>query len=192
MIDAHQHCWKLSEPFDYQWLESPSLKPIHRDRMPEDLADCIGKAGVDRTVLVQTQHDLEENRWALRLAEQFDWIAGVVGWVDLRSEDCEAQLQALREHPKFVGIRHVTQDEPDDDFIVRSDVMQGLRVLEQHRVPFDLLFYTKHLRHAATLAKSLPELPMVIDHLGKPEIKAGVREGWTQDIQAAASLPKVY
>ena len=192
VIDAHQHFWQLGQPFDYSWLETPGLEPIRRDFLPEDLAERIGQVGVDRTVFVQTQHNIKETRWAFGLAAQHDFIAGVVGWVDLARDDCETQLLEFKDHPKFVGIRHVTQDEPDDDFIIRPDVVRGLRVLEKHGVPFDLLFYVKHLKHAAPLAKMLPELPMVIDHLAKPQIKEGVTDGWREDLQSAAEHPNVY
>lgn len=192
VIDAHQHFWQLSQPFDYQWLDTPGLEPIRRDFLPADLAPRLEAAGVQRSVFVQTQHNVAENRWVLGLAEQHDFIAGVVGWVDLASESCEAQLLEFKDHPKFVGVRHVTQDEPDDDFIVRPDVVRGLKVLERHGVPFDLLFYVKHLKHAAPLAEMLPELPLVIDHLAKPRIKEGVTAGWREDLQAAARHPNVY
>ncbi len=131
------------------------LAPIRRDYLPEHLEPLLRATGVQRSIFVQTQHNLEENRWVLGLAEQHPFIAGVVGWVDLASPACERQLLELQRHPKFVGVRHVTQDEPDDDFIVREDVLRGLAVLEKHGVPFDLLFYVKHLRHAATLAQRL-------------------------------------
>jgi L-fuconolactonase len=192
VIDAHQHFWQLDQPFEYGWLETPGLEPIRRDFLPEDLAKLIGKVGVDRTVFVQTQHNIEENRWVLGLAEQCDFIAGVVGWVDLAGDKCETQLLEFKDHPKFVGIRHVTQDEPDDDFIIRPDVVRGLRVLEKHGVPFDLLFYVKHLKHAAPLAKMLPDLPMVINHLAKPQIKDGISDGWRRELQSAAQHPNVY
>ena len=192
IIDAHQHFWELTQPFDYAWLDAESLAPIRRDYLPADLEPQLRRVGVDRTVLVQTQHNLAENRWALRLAEQHDFTAGVVGWVDLASDQCEEQLLEFREHPRFVGVRHITQDEPDDDFIVRPDVLRGLRVLQRHGVPFDLLFYVKHLKHAATLARELPDLPMVIDHLAKPRIREQVLEGWVKPLRAAARFPNVY
>jgi L-fuconolactonase len=192
VIDAHQHFWQLRQPFDYGWLEQPALSGIRRDYLPNDLAPHLRRAGVDRTVFVQTQHNLAENRWALKLAEENDYLVGVVGWVDLASDACEEQLLEFKAHPKFVGVRHVTQDEPDDDFIVRPDVLRGLRVLEKHGVPFDLLFYVKHLRHAATLARLLPDLPMVIDHLAKPRIREGVTEDWIDHLLAAARFPNVY
>lgn len=192
IIDSHQHFWQHSQPFDYSWQDAEELSPIRRDFLPEDLAPLIRQVGVDQTIFVQTQHDVAENRWVLGLADQHDFIAGVVGWVDLASEQCEEQLLEFKDHPKFVGIRHVTQDEPDDNFIVRPQVIRGLKVLQKHGVPFDLLFYVKHLKHAATLARELPDLPMVIDHLAKPRIKDSATEDWIDNFRAASKFPNIY
>ncbi|MBA3316300.1 MAG: amidohydrolase family protein [Planctomycetota bacterium] len=192
IIDAHQHFWQRSRPFDYRWLDAPGNEPISRDFMTDDLLPRLKAAGVDRTVLVQTQHDLDENRWALSLAAKHDFIAGVVGWIDLASPDCEAQLLAFKDQPKFVGVRHITQDEPDDDFIVRPSVLAGLKVLEKHGLPFDLLFYVKHLKHAVTVARHAPELPLVIDHLAKPKIKQQSFDDWRPHLAAAAECPNVF
>jgi L-fuconolactonase len=192
VIDAHQHFWQLSQPFNYEWLRSPQNRPICRDFLPQHLSPLIQLAHVDRTVVVQTQHDLEENRWALRLADEHPFIAGVVGWVNLASSDCERQLEEFQDHPKFVGVRHVVQDEPDDDFVMREEVIRGLQVLERHAIPFDLLFYVKHLKHAAELAKQLPNLRMVINHLSKPRIKDQSINDWLPNLQAAAAFPNLY
>jgi L-fuconolactonase len=191
-IDAHQHFWQLRQPFDYGWLDAPQHAPIRRDYLPEQLEPLLRETGVDYTVFVQTQHNVAENRWVLKLAERHSFIVGVVGWVDLASENCERELEEFLHQPKFVGVRHVTQDEPDDDFIVRPKVLRGLKVLEKHNVPFDLLFYVKHLKHATTLARELPELPMVIDHLAKPRIKDGATDGWIDHFRAAARFPNMY
>lgn len=146
---------------------------------------------MQRTVFVQTQHNLAETRWVLDLARRHDFIAGVVGWVDLASPQCEEQLLALKADPKFVGVRHITQDEPDDEFIIRPEILRGLQVLQKHGVPFDLLFYVKHLRHAATVARHLPDLPLVLDHLAKPEIKQQRFFDWLPNFTAAAACPNV-
>jgi L-fuconolactonase len=191
-IDAHQHFWQRGRFRGDVWLDEPQHRPISGSFLPEDLKPLLHWHGIDGSVFVQTQHDLEENRWALDLAKKHDFIRGVVGWVDLASPRCEEQLLEFKGNPRFVGIRHITQGEPDDDFIVRDDVVRGLKVLEKHRVPFDLLFYVRHLKHAATLAKKLPRLPMVIDHLAKPRIKDHVTEGWIEHLNAAAKFPNVY
>lgn len=192
IIDSHQHFWNLDLPFDHGWLYEPQHKPICRTYLPQDLEPLLKAAGVSASVFVQTQHNPEENRWALHLAEENDFIVGVVGWVDLASEQCEDQLEEFLESPKFVGIRHITQGEPDENFIVRPEVVRGLKILQKHKVPFDLLFYTQHLQHASTLAEMLPELPMVIDHVSKPKIRDGIITGWREDLKKAAKHPNVF
>ena len=192
IIDAHQHFWKLDLPFEYGWLHEPQHQPICRDFLPGDLKPHLNAVGVQKSVFVQTQHNVEENRWALKQAEQHDFIAGIVGWVDLASEKCEEQLSEFKDNPKFVGIRHITQAEPDDDFIVRPEVVRGLKVLQKHKMPFDLLFFTQHLKHAATLAEMLPELPMVIDHLAKPKIKDRLIDDWRKDLKKAAQYRNIH
>jgi len=192
-IDAHHHLWDRSQAdFDYSWQESKSMSGICRDFLPEHLLPLIQQAEIDRTVVVQTQHHLQENRWALQLAERHDWIAGVVGWVDLTGLDCEDQVLEFKQHPKFVGVRHVVQDEPDDEFMVRDDVWKGLAVLQRHSVPYDLLFYARHLQHVTTVAKRFPELPLVINHLSKPQIKSGKIADWKQEIRNAAAHQNVF
>ena len=192
IIDAHQHFWNRSEPFDYAWLDAPEKAAIRQNHLPVDLQALLVRAGVDFTICVQTQHNLEENRWAIRLAEQHPFILGVVGWVDLTSPHCEQQLLEFKNHPKFVGIRHITQDEPDDDFIVRPEVIRGLKVLERHGVPFDLLLFVKHLKHVPALARQLPSLRMVIDHLAKPNIRDGQIDAWISGFREAGQFPNVY
>ncbi|MEY3176246.1 MAG: hypothetical protein RLZZ436_4160 [Planctomycetota bacterium] len=192
IIDAHHHFWCLDLPFDYGWLRCERHARICRDYLPEDLQPHLREAGVDRTVFVQTQHNPEETRWALRLAESHKFIAGVVGWVDLAASDCEQQLEEFLGNPLFSGVRHIVQDEPDEDFIVRPEVLRGLGVLARRGVPYDLLFYHQHLRHAATVARLFPELPLVIDHLSKPRIREGVMEPWRSQLRAAAAYPNVY
>ncbi len=189
IIDSHQHFWQLNQPFNYRWLRQHQHQRICRDYLPADLKPHLDSVGIDRSVLVQTQHNLDETRWALHLAEENEFIAGVVGWIDLRSEACEDQLLEFKYHPKFVGIRHVVQDEPDEDFIVRAEFLRGLRVLERHQVPFDILTYAHHLKHAVTLGRVVPDLPMVIDHLSKPKIRDGLINRWARELRAAAEFP---
>ncbi len=193
VIDAHHHFWEIGKSgFDYSWMDADALQPIRKTYLPADLKAHLDATGVDQSIFVQTQHNVEENRWILQFCKDNDFLAGMVGWVDLASKDCESQLEEFKDAPHFVGIRHVTHDEPDDNWIVRDDVMNGLRVLEKHSMPFDLLFFVKHLPHATTLGKAFPNLPMVIDHLAKPEIKAGRLDNWEDHFRAAAKFPNMF
>ena len=190
IIDAHHHLWDLTK-FDYPWI-APEWTQLRRNQLPADLKREIDAAGVDRTVLVQTQHSLDETRWFLDLAEANDFIAGVVGWVDLTDPALDRVIDEFASRPKLVGIRHVTQDEPDVNWIVREDVLRGLSILDKRGLAFDLLFFPQHLRHAPALARRFPNLRMVIDHLAKPPIKTGKLSGWDADLRSAAQHPNIY
>lgn len=193
VIDAHQHFWdRRNTQFDYTWQDAEPLAPICRNFMPPDLQPHLVHAGVDYTVFVQTQHNLAENRWILGLADNYPFIVGVVGWVDLASPAVADQLAEFKDHDKFVGIRHIVQDEPNDDFIIRPDILRGLKVLQKQGIPYDLLFYVKHLRHAATVARHVPDLPLVIDHLSKPRIKDHAIDDWLPYLKTAAECDNVY
>ena len=183
-IDAHQHFWDLSQgdTFDYAWLTSPDKSAIHRSYLPEDLLPQIRNAGIDRTIFVQTQHLLAENTWALKLAEANPFIAGVVGWVDLRSDFVVDQLAEFASHPKFVGVRHVVQDEPDANFMLLPEFVRGIAKLKAFGLSYDILIFPKQLPAAIELVKQFPEQPFVLDHIAKPPIKDGVVSPWDEQI----------
>ena len=187
-IDAHQHFWKFSEA-EYGWMK-PEW-PIRRDLLPPDLKPLLAQAGLDGSVAVQARQTLEESRWLLELADHHSIIKGVVGWVDLRSDKVEEQLACFAPHPKFVGVRHVVQDEPDDDFMVRTEFVRGISKLKQFNLRYDLLIFPRQLRAAIELAKMFPEQPFVLDHIAKPMIKDGVFSPWREKIRELAKLPNV-
>ncbi len=191
-IDAHQHFWQLSQPFDYRWLDDPKLARIRRDFLPSDLKPHLDARGIEGSIFVQTQHDLAENFWVLEMCRDNAFLKGVVGWVDLASPDCADQLARMQDNPRFVGVRHVVQDEPDDDFLVRPDILRGLTTLEKAGVPFDVLIYVKHLKHVPTLARRMPHLKMVIDHLAKPDIAHGGFAAWRDGFAACGAFPNVH
>ncbi|HEX7893142.1 MAG TPA: amidohydrolase family protein, partial [Terriglobales bacterium] len=123
-IDAHQHFWKYRAD-EYGWIDD-SMSALRRDFLPDDLEPELKRAGFDACVAVQAQHSVSETEWLLSLAEQNPFIAGVVGWVDLRAEDASQQLARLAKNPKLLGVRHVVQGEPDDRFLLRPDFLRGV------------------------------------------------------------------
>ena len=123
-IDAHQHFWNLKQ-FPHPWI-TEKLQAIRRDFVPADLKPLLDQQNLQGSVLVQTFGSLEETRWFLSLATQHDFILGVVGWVDLQDPAIGDTLDALADHPKLVGIRHVVHDEPDVCWLTRPEVQRGL------------------------------------------------------------------
>src|SRR4051794_15813279 len=111
-LDAHQHFWRYT-PAEYPWM-TDARAPLQRDYLPADLKPLLDACALDGSIAVQACQTLDEARWLLKLADASPFIKGVVGWVDLRSDAVDEQLAELSRHPKFVGVRHVVQDEPDD------------------------------------------------------------------------------
>jgi L-fuconolactonase len=190
IVDAHQHFWQVGR-FDYPWMTS-DLGVLYRDYLPSDLEPILREKSVSETVLVQASNSVAESRWLLQLADENEFIAGVVGWVDLKGADIDDQLTELTAHPKFKGVRHLVESEPEDDWLIQPAVISGLQRLAAHGVTYDLLVHTKHLRHARTVAERCPELRLVIDHLAKPPIaKHGFAE-WAREFKPLAEYPNMY
>jgi L-fuconolactonase len=188
-IDSHQHFWNYS-PEDYPWIR-PEW-PIRRSYLPEALSVELRSCQFDGCVAVQARQTLAESAWLLELAERSPFIKGVVGWVDLRAPDVALQLGRLAAHPKFVGVRHVLQDEADDNFMLQPDFQRGISQLRPFDLKYDLLIFPRQLPAAITLASAFPEQPFVLDHIAKPPIKEGALDPWRGHLQQLAALPNVY
>lgn len=188
-LDSHQHFWKY-DPVQYPWIQSDW--PIRRDFLPTDLNPLLASAGLDGCIAVQARQTVEESRWLLTLADHAPIIKGVVGWVDLQSERVEEQLAELSKHPRFVGVRHVVQDEPDVNFMLRPNFLRGIGRLKLFKLTYDILIYPKQLPAAIELVKRFPEQAFVLDHIAKPFIKDGVLSPWREQIRELAKAPNVW
>jgi L-fuconolactonase len=189
-IDAHQHYWDISK-LDYAWI-SPGDSILRRNYLPEDLEPILQQNRFDGTVLVQANVVIEETWWLLDLASRHDSILGVVAWVDLTDDRIGHTLDACQKHPKFRGVRHIVHDEPDLRWLLRPDVIPGLRELARRDLPYDLLLRPPHLPLIPQLADQVPGLRMVIDHIAKPLIASGEMEPWARDIEVVAKIPGMH
>lgn len=188
-IDSHQHFWRY-DPADYPWIKSEW--PIRRDFLPSDLQPLLEQHSFEGCIAVQARQTLEESRWLLQLADKFPQIKGVVGWVDLRSSTVAKQLAELAVHKRFVGIRHVVQDEPDDRFLLQPDFLRGISRLKQFDLTYDLLLYPRQLPAAVELVKRFPDQPFVLDHVGKPPVHERTLSPWREHIRELAQSPNVF
>ncbi len=189
-IDAHQHFWNLKQ-FPHPWI-TESLQPLRHNFLPADLRPLLDQHRLDGSVLVQTFGSLEETRWFLSLATQHEFILGVVGWVDLQDPGVGDTLDALADHPKLVGIRHVVHDEPDPQWLTRPEVLRGLGELARRKLPYDLLLRPPHLPAAIEVARQFPTLPLVVDQIAKPRIASLGWDDWAEPFAALARFPSVY
>jgi L-fuconolactonase len=188
-IDAHQHFWRY-DPAQYGWIDA-SMAPLKRDFLPADAKREMDRAGVDACVAIQARQSLEETRWLLELADAHPFIFGVVGWVDLQSEDVGAQIERFR-HRKLVGLRHIVQSEPDDRFLLKPSFCRGISLLEDLDLAYDILIYPKHLAAAAEFVGRFKRQRFVIDHLAKPDIRSGEIRDWEKGLRRLAEFPHVF
>jgi L-fuconolactonase len=193
IVDSHHHFWDPSRR-DYPWM-GDELASIRRPFGPEDLRPLLSANRVDRTLVVQTISSVDETSEFLATAVTTDFIAGVIGWVDLTDPMLGSTLAELRSGPggsHLVGIRHQVHDEADERWLLRDDVLRGLRAVGEANLVYDLLVRTRELRSAHEVARRFPDIRFVIDHLGKPHISAGPRDPeWEQAMAPFAALPNV-
>ncbi|MFF9349156.1 amidohydrolase family protein [Streptomyces sp. NPDC014734] len=191
VVDAHHHVWDLSVR-DQEWITGEALAPLRRTFALTDLEPEARAAGVCATVLVQTVTVPGETPELLALAHAEDLVAGVVGWCDLTAPDVPDTLAALRELPggdRLVGIRHQVQDEPDPRWLLRPDVLRGLRAVADAGLVHDVVVRPRQLPAVVEAAARLPGLTFVLDHAGKPPVAAGEPRPWADDLRALAALP---
>ncbi len=192
IVDSHQHFWSLGTPW-FDW-PTPDLKPIYRDYAPADLRPHIEAAGVSRTVIVQAAPNREETDFILGLANETDFVAGVVGWIDLEQPAHLADLERFASNPKFRGVRPMIQSIPDVDWMLRPTLQPSLAEVERRGLTFDALVKPPHLDALVAFVDRYPNLPVVVDHGAKPEIFRGQDgfDAWAGKIAAVAERPHVF
>jgi L-fuconolactonase len=188
-IDAHQHFWHLADRVG-AW-PPPELAAIHRDFAPGDLRPLLQAGGVAGTVLVQSLPTAADTAFLLDLADRHAFVQGVVGWVDLKAPDAAAQIGALAQHPRLVGLRPMLQDLADDwlDDPVLDPAVAAMR---SHGLCFDALVRPPQLPALWRFASRHAELLIVIDHAAKPAIGAARLHPWRDDLARLADLPRVH
>lgn len=188
VIDSHLHLWdrRVSE---YAWL-GPQHGDLYDDFGAEDAERELTAAGIDTAVLVQADDSVPDTRYLLGIADSFDFVAGVVGWIALDEPATAAgQLEEYAAHPKFRGVRQLTHIDPRADVLSLPGVRRSLAVLAGAGLPFDVPdAWPRDLAAVASLAADLPELVVVVDHLGKPPRGADLG-GWEADLRKVAAQP---
>ena len=192
VVDAHQHFWD-PERAELPWM-TPDLAALRRAFGPEDLRPLLDEEGIDYSIFVQARNEVEETLDHLRLAQEVDFLTGVVGWADLTDPGLEEKIGQLRDAPggaALVGIRHLVQDEPDPNWLLRPDVGRGLEIIARADLTYDLLVRPPQLPAAVEVARRHDELRLILDHIGKPPIASGDMEPWATHMAGLAGLDHV-
>lgn len=201
LVDAHVHVWNPAL-LRYPWLDGVPV--LNRAFSPAEIDRADG--ATSRHVFVQAgcraDQALDEVHWVLGMADAWPELAAIVADADLRAGSAlPSHLDALvalnaRGGVRIAGVRHLLQDEPDDlltDQDAGAALVQGLRAVSERGLTFDVCVRHHQLHTVVELLEQVPELPVVLDHLGKPPVDAGIESSggrtWADAITRLARLP---
>jgi len=189
IIDSHQHFWKY-HPVRDAWI-TDDMKIIKRDFLPHDLITTYEKLGIAGCVAVQADQSKTETEFLLKLAQENDFIKGVVGWVDLRNPNVNEHLEHFSSNIFLKGIRHIIQAEKED-FMLNPRFQNGISKLKNWNLTYDILIFPNQLENACKMVAKFSETKFVIDHLAKPYIRSGKINQWKNNIKTIAQHENVY
>jgi L-fuconolactonase len=189
-IDSHQHYWTY-HPVKDAWI-TDDMQVIQRDFLPGEVWPLMQESGISGCVAIQADQSEKETELLINLAGQNPFIKGIVGWVDLRSDNIEARLQHYSNIKLIKGFRHILPGEPDDRFMLDEKFMRGIGLLTRYGFTYDILINPRHLPYVPQFVAAFPDQCFVIDHLAKPFIKDKQLNGWKKNIETVAAFPNVY
>lgn len=193
IVDSHVHLWSPTQ-FRYAWLDG--LPALNRPFLPADYAAASATANVSKIICVECDcepaQSLAEVDWIANLAKSEPRIKGVVGHASLEKGDAaRADLEKLAERPLVKGVRRNLQGEQNPTFCLQPEFVDGIQLLADFGLTFDLCVRHEQLRSVSELARRVPQVTFVLDHVGKPDVRGKQTESWVADLKVLAALPNV-
>jgi L-fucono-1,5-lactonase len=189
-IDTHQHFWTY-EPAHYAWIGS-DMSALQRDVTPAELEPQLRAAGIDGTLAVEARGHIDETNQLLRIAEQNDFVRGVVGWLPLTHPEVASLLDKYTKHPKLKGLRHWMGADTDLHSMSSEDLHRGVFLLERFELSYDLMLWPPQLASAPAFVDRHPNQIFILDHFAKPYIRERKLEPWRTQLRQLARRPNVY
>jgi len=180
VIDSHQHFWNYDSVRD-SWIDD-SMSIIRKNFLPKDLEPILNENGVDGCIAVQADQSEIETQFLINCARSNSFIKGVVGWIDLTSDNIDNRLEHFSINPCFKGLRHIVQAEKKN-YLLRKDVQHGISKLKKYNLTFDLLIYPHQIMNAVELVKKFPDQTFILDHIAKPNISKPISDEWKYGIK---------
>lgn len=186
IIDTHNHFWRVDTD-DLYWLNNEADPILARDYLPTDLKPHLDVIGVDQSIIVQASHTWADQLTYLEMAEIYDFIGGVIAWVDLEAPDVGDQIDALAASPWFRGIRAGAEDHHENEaWLSLETVRQGIQTVTERGHVVELLVKTPHLPYVPQIAEENEGARLIVDHLAKPPFGTSLMDTWRERILALA------
>ncbi|SKB71337.1 L-fuconolactonase [Salegentibacter holothuriorum] len=187
-IDSHQHFWKFEKEKD-AWIPD-EMSVIRKDFFPENLKPVLERNKVDGCVAVQAAPTENETKFLLNLAKEYEFIKGVVGWVDFTGDNVEERLAYFSKDPKFKGVRHLLQAE-SANYMLQPEFLKGMEAFGNFNLTYDLLVLEDQLANTIELVSNFPNQKFVLNHLAKPNVSKGISKNWKELITKLADKKNV-
>jgi L-fuconolactonase len=194
IIDTHIHVWNFEKAY-YLWLEGND-SILNRTYNIEEIESERIALNVTKGVLVQAANNTEDTDWMLEVANNTDWVSGVVGWLPLMNPGTTEQLlenKYLKEK-YFKGVRHLIHDEPDPKWLLQPSVLKSLQLLAKHDLSFDVVgVLPEHIETILKVIEKVPDLRMIFDHLNQPPMAKREKFGrWGELMKVAAQHKNMF
>jgi L-fuconolactonase len=194
IVDTHLHIWDL-ERLRYPWLAGVPM--LNKNHLIEDYRRACGPLQVAKMVFLQCECDpaqfQAEADWVTEVSRHDPRIRGIVPWAPLENGDAvQADLARLASNPLIKGIRRIIQFEADQEFCLRPDFVRGVQLLARHGLSFDLCINHRQLANTLKLVRQCPNVKFIMDHIAKPDIKAGLLDPWRAEMRELAKFPNVW
>jgi L-fuconolactonase len=194
IIDTHLHFWD-TEKLHYPWLDN--IPFLNRTFLLDDYNKACNGINVESMIFVQCECEPSQYRqeveWVTKVAEEDKRIKGIVSWAPLeKGEKVRDELEILAKNKLVKGIRRIIQFEPDLDFCIRPDFIKGVNMLKDYNFTFDICISYKHNRNTIRFVEQCQDIPMILDHIGKPDIKNKMVYPWKDEIKELSKFRNVF
>ncbi len=189
-VDAHQHFWKYS-PETHDWIND-EMKVIRKDFGPTELGAILQANNINGCVAIQADETEKETSFLLEIADKHPFVKSVVGWMDLLVDDPAERLHHWKKYKKLAGFRAIMQGQEDSKYLTNSLFQKNVQLLVAADLTYDLLVFHDQFPSLIRFVEKLPDNRMILDHIGKPDIKNKQIKQWKDNIRILAQHPGIY
>jgi len=174
IIDTHIHLWDLKKNL-YEWIDKSSNANLKKDYLLNNFISDVGKLSVKKAVHIQAEINrnlsLEETRWLQSMADKnsMGFPNAIIGFVDLKKNNCEEELDKHKDYPNFRGIRQMLKydyrlQNSDKNLLEDDNWINNLKILESKNLIFEILINYFQFKEIINILKKYPNLQFILNH----------------------------